>query len=110
VREIDRQERVRGRSRQRLSQGDVVVGDTVRRDRLVDILAEEVDRARQPRGGEALCARQGILDPRPADVGPGQPVGDPLPTGEGSNRALPSCARGQCEESATSSDSKGHEA
>ena len=85
-----------------------MVGNTVRLDRIADVLAEEVDRAREPRRREAMRAAKGILRPRPGDVAPGQPVGAPLPTGEGAHRAIPSRARREREQDAPSGHSNGH--
>jgi hypothetical protein len=75
-----------------------VVGNTVRLDGIGDVLAEEVDRAREPRRGEAMRAGKRILLPRPGDVAPGQTVGTPLPTGQGAHRVLPSRARREREQ------------
>jgi hypothetical protein len=102
VREIDRQERVLGSSLEGLREGDVVVGDTVRFGRIGDVLAEEVDRAREPRRGEAIRADKGILGPRTGDVAPCPPVGAPLATGEGAHSALPLRARREREQDAPS--------
>jgi hypothetical protein len=98
VRQVDRQERAPRCLIERARERDVVLGDPVGLGRIGDALAEAVDRAREPVGGETMRAGESVLQTEPGDVAAGQPVGAPLAAGECAHRTLAPRARRECEQ------------
>jgi hypothetical protein len=65
VGEVDRQERVLRGLIEPARQGDIVITNSVGLDWVGDALPEEVDRAREPLGGEAMREGERVLESRP---------------------------------------------